>query len=146
MSTFSECEFSKCILTTNEEFILRKQRNGITKFDAVAINIESSREDEVQILNTFPNYFITIYCMKFYGFMKYLKSLTLVLYLLDATIYKICMKTFSNIRLISLLQKAQKISQIIQSRDSKQIYIMRMRESPRPDMKTSFVNQKYFSE
>ena len=47
MSTFSECEFSKCILTTNEEFILRKHRNGITKFDAVAINIESLREDEV---------------------------------------------------------------------------------------------------
>ena len=47
MSAFSECEFSKCIITTNEEFILRKHRNGITKFDAVAINIESSREDEV---------------------------------------------------------------------------------------------------
>ena len=47
MSTFSECEFSKCIITTNEEFILRKHRNGIIKFDAVAINIESLREDEV---------------------------------------------------------------------------------------------------
>ena len=47
MSTFSECEFSKCIVTTNEEFILRKHRNGIIKFDAVAINIESFREDEV---------------------------------------------------------------------------------------------------
>ena len=47
MSKFSECEFSKCIITSNEEFIQRKQRNGITKFDAVAINIEINREDKV---------------------------------------------------------------------------------------------------
>ena len=47
MSKFSECEFSKCIITSNEEFIQRKHRNGITKFDAVAINIEINREDEV---------------------------------------------------------------------------------------------------
>ena len=47
MSSFSECEFSKCIITRNEEFIFRKHRNGITKFDAVAINIEGLREDEV---------------------------------------------------------------------------------------------------
>ena len=45
MSKFSECEFSKCIITTNEKFIQRK--HGITKFDAVAINIEINREDEV---------------------------------------------------------------------------------------------------
>ena len=47
MSKFSECEFSKCIITSNEESIQRKHRNGITKFDAVAINIEINREDEV---------------------------------------------------------------------------------------------------
>ena len=47
MSKFSECEFSKCIITTNEEFIQRKHRNGITKFDAVAISIEIKRKDEV---------------------------------------------------------------------------------------------------
>ena len=47
MSKFSECEFSKCIITSNEKFIQRKHRNGITKFDAVAINIEINREDEV---------------------------------------------------------------------------------------------------
>ena len=45
MSKFSECEFSKCIITSNEKFIQRK--HGITKFDAVAINIEINREDEV---------------------------------------------------------------------------------------------------
>ena len=49
MSSFSECEFSKCIITGNEEFILRKHRNGITKFDAVAINIESYKENKVRI-------------------------------------------------------------------------------------------------
>ena len=51
-----------------------------------------------------------------------------------------------NISFILFFQKAQKISKIIQSRDPNQIYIMSMRESPRPDMIPPFVNQKYFSE
>ena len=49
MSSFSECEFSKCIITGKEEFIQQKSRNGITKFDAVAINIESYKENNVRI-------------------------------------------------------------------------------------------------
>ena len=44
------------------------------------------------------------------------------------------------------LQRAQKISKIIQNRDSKQIFIMKMRESPRPDITIPMVNKKYFSE
>ena len=47
MNMFGDCEFSKCIITGNENFIERKQRHGIKKFDAVVINIESYKEDEV---------------------------------------------------------------------------------------------------
>ena len=59
MSSFSECDFSKCIITGNEEFIQRKHSNGITKFDAVAINIESYKENVVGILN--HNIYSTLY-------------------------------------------------------------------------------------
>ena len=46
---------------------------------------------------------------------------------------------------IEFSQKAKKIAKMIEQRDPKQIYIMRMRESPRSDMKISFVNKKYLS-
>ena len=42
MSKFSECEYSNCILTPNEEFI---SRGSIDLFDAVVISVEAYKED-----------------------------------------------------------------------------------------------------
>ena len=42
MSKFSECEYSNCILTPNEDFI---SRGSIDLFDAVVISVEAYKED-----------------------------------------------------------------------------------------------------
>ena len=52
---FGECEFSKCIITRNENFIETKQHHGIKKFDAVVINIEKFREDQVCMTTIYIN-------------------------------------------------------------------------------------------
>ena len=44
MSKFSECQVSNCIITGNEDFI---SRSGIHLFDAVVVNVESLKEDDV---------------------------------------------------------------------------------------------------
>ena len=57
MNIFNDCEFSKCIITGNENFIERK---GMKKFDAVAINIESYKEDYVSAYLIFMTTYIQL--------------------------------------------------------------------------------------
>ena len=62
MDIFGECEFSKCIITGNENFIETKHGQGIKKFDAVAINIENYKEDQVYM-------FFQLQCSFFFKFL-----------------------------------------------------------------------------
>ena len=82
MSKFSECEYSNCILTPNEDFM---SRGRIDLFDVVIISVEAYKEDH----------------------------------------------------------KAQQLMKKFTKRNPNQIYIMRLHESPRPDIPISFVNRKY---
>ena len=43
-------------------------------------------------------------------------------------------------------QKAEEIAKKFTKRSHKQIYVMKLHESPRPDVNPPFVNQKYLSE
>ena len=46
MAKFSDCRYSNCILTSNEDFI---SRGRIDLFDAVIVSIEGYKEDPVSI-------------------------------------------------------------------------------------------------
>ena len=45
-----------------------------------------------------------------------------------------------------IFKKAQQLMKKFTKRNPKQIYIMKLHESPRPDMSISFVNRKYIPE
>jgi hypothetical protein len=43
------------------------------------------------------------------------------------------------------MQKAEEMVKKFEKRNPKQIYIMKLHESPRPDVSPSFINKKYLS-
>ena len=104
MAKFSDCRYSNCILSSNEDFI---SRGRIDLFDAIIVSIEGYKEDPV-----------SIHC-------KY--------------------KLINSELLIEVLftQKAEQLMSKFTKRNENQVYIMRLHESPRPDVRIPFVNRKF---